>query len=198
MPCLHLVVPPADKLKIGSRDERKDALPLPNGLLALSASHDGLLRAWDERGRCAMTLAGHEKAVYTVTNLPDGRIASGGYDNCIRIWNLRTGRCEAVIKGHTDSIFCLKVFFCDREGAQRAAAATAASINVSSTPSPTLRPQPAFKILSCSSDKTVKVWSGAPRATRTTTRFVRGSEGAQTIVGVAHVRLASLLLAGMA
>lgn len=150
-----------DKLKLSSREERKDALPLPPGLLFVSCSHDGALRVWDERGRCASTLQGHDKAVYSCINLPDGRVASGGADNTVRIWNLRTGRCETVIRGHNDSVFCLRVLFTDPAAASQAAMAAAAAATTATSPGTATRAVPHFRIASASSDKTVRVWNSA-------------------------------------
>lgn len=159
----------SDKLKLSSREERKDALPLPSGVLFVSGSHDGFLRAWDERGRCAITLQGHDKAVYAVVNLPDGRVASAGADNTVRIWNLRTAKCETVVRGHSDSIFCLRVLFADPAAAaaqaNQLAAASAAAVAGASIPSlaapPSARVLPSFRIASGSADKTIRVWNSS-------------------------------------
>jgi len=55
------------------------------------------------------TLGSHERAVYSVVVLPNGRLASGSADNTIRIWNLETGECLRVLEGHTDWVHTLAV-----------------------------------------------------------------------------------------
>ncbi|MCH2137301.1 MAG: protein kinase, partial [Phycisphaerales bacterium] len=55
------------------------------------------------------TLPGHEHAVLSVTFSPDGtRLASGSYDNTIRLWDTDTGE-ELSVLGHED--FVLSVTF---------------------------------------------------------------------------------------
>ena len=33
--------------------------------------------------------------------LPDGRLASGSWDKTIQIWDMSSGACDRVLKGHT-------------------------------------------------------------------------------------------------
>ena len=39
--------------------------------------------------------------------LPDGRLASGSYDNTIRLWDVKTGAETARLEGHSDSVDAL-------------------------------------------------------------------------------------------
>jgi len=60
---------------------------LSNGGLA-SCSWDKTILVWDLKSlKCSKTLNGHKKEVMTITELADGRIASGGKDFSILIWN---------------------------------------------------------------------------------------------------------------
>lgn len=61
-----------------------------------TGSHDGTIRVWDaDAGRCEHVLTGHLGALASLVVLPpashdDGltRLASGGYDNDVRVWAL--------------------------------------------------------------------------------------------------------------
>jgi WD40 repeat protein/tRNA A-37 threonylcarbamoyl transferase component Bud32 len=76
----------------------------------ISCSHDNVVKIWNlSTAKLECSFAGHERAVYTVQLLCDGRIASGGYDTIIRIWDRATGKCDMKLMGHTDSIYCLFV-----------------------------------------------------------------------------------------
>ena len=43
----------------------------------------------------------------TIKLLSNGKLASGGFDNLIKIWNLQTKNCEMTLEGHTGHVFCL-------------------------------------------------------------------------------------------
>lgn len=53
-------------------------------------------------------LRGHTEKVIAVAFHPDGkRMASGGFDATVRLWEFGTGRTLAVYRGHTGEITCL-------------------------------------------------------------------------------------------
>jgi WD40 repeat protein/Flp pilus assembly protein TadD len=48
----------------------------------------------------------HEDAVRDVSFSPDGKqVASGSYDNAVRLWDVATGKTTATLEGHTDRLF---------------------------------------------------------------------------------------------
>jgi WD40 repeat protein len=49
------------------------------------------------------TLEGHTLAVTSVAFSPDGKLlASGSWDNTVKLWEVATGRELRTLKGHTD------------------------------------------------------------------------------------------------
>jgi WD40 repeat protein/tRNA A-37 threonylcarbamoyl transferase component Bud32 len=60
--------------------------------------------------RCLLTLTGHARWVMAVAVSPDSkRIASGGLDDAIKIWNLETGELLLTLKGHSKPINSLAI-----------------------------------------------------------------------------------------
>ncbi len=53
------------------------------------------------------TLQGHSEPVSALTLLGDGRLASGSYDNSIKLWDVQTGQCVQTLRGHSGSINAL-------------------------------------------------------------------------------------------
>jgi WD40 repeat protein len=53
-----------------------------------------------------LTLRGHTKWVYSVAFSPDGsRLASGSWDNTVKVWDARNGAEVATLRGHTAQVF---------------------------------------------------------------------------------------------
>ena len=61
---------------------------------------------WDARtGTEKRTLTGHTDNVRSVAFSPDGEtIASGSFDDTIKIWNARTGAEILTLTGHTGAV----------------------------------------------------------------------------------------------
>ncbi|CAI7583021.1 unnamed protein product [Penicillium manginii] len=57
---------------------------------------------WDAHtGACLQTLEGHDDWVRSVVFSPDSsRVASGSFDNTIKIWDAHTGACLQTLEGH--------------------------------------------------------------------------------------------------
>jgi len=78
---------------------------------------EGMLQEWE----CYKTLEGHQDGVRCLLLLPDGNLASGAYDNTVRLWDLGSGQCLRVLSGHNGtrsllslsrlSLLCPSFFF---------------------------------------------------------------------------------------
>ncbi|WP_437543070.1 effector-associated domain EAD1-containing protein [Sorangium sp. So ce367] len=79
---------------------------LPDGLSAISASHDGTLKQWDISSGCELrTLAGHPDHVNGVAVTPDGRLAvSASEDATLKVWDLVIGHELRALSGHTAAV----------------------------------------------------------------------------------------------
>jgi len=88
-----------------------------DGRQVVSGSEDGTVREWDvEKGETILgpIETGHQQ-VFTIVYSPDMTMfATGGYgepnpdtDSAIKIWDLKTGKLAATLKGHTESVMCL-------------------------------------------------------------------------------------------
>jgi len=76
-------------------------------MLLVSGDKDCKVRIWDIRQEEPLlhTLSGHKDWIRTIAISPDGQtIASGSYDNTIKIWALQTGECLNTLEGHTDKV----------------------------------------------------------------------------------------------
>ena len=57
------------------------------------------------RGKTVQTFVGHFSLISSVAFAPDGKtIASGGYDNAIKLWDTATGKEIRTIAGHTSEV----------------------------------------------------------------------------------------------
>ncbi|XP_015789553.1 U4/U6 small nuclear ribonucleoprotein Prp4 [Tetranychus urticae] len=78
----------------------------PDGSLAATGGLDAFGRVWDLRtGRCIMFMEGHLKGITSVSISPNGyQVITGSMDNTVKIWNLRQRRCEYTIAAHNNIV----------------------------------------------------------------------------------------------
>ena len=65
-----------------------------------TGSHSAIRIFNTENKKELYCLTGHEKSVCTLIKLSEDKIISGGYDNLIKIWDLKTKMCETSLFGH--------------------------------------------------------------------------------------------------
>ena len=88
----------------------------PDGKRFASSDKTGEIRLWNPVDGKAVgsPLRGHKQWVTSLCwepmhrNAACERLASASKDKTIRVWNVRTGRCEFSLSGHTDSVEALK------------------------------------------------------------------------------------------
>ena len=64
-------------------------------------------RKYFSTNRLLTTLKGHSNWVLAVSNLGDGRVASGSGDKTIRIWDINKRKRISTLNGHTGTVYCL-------------------------------------------------------------------------------------------
>lgn len=58
-----------------------------------------------ETGKCLRTLHGHTNYVFCCTFHPQGHLlASGSFDETMRVWDVRSGRCLREVPAHSDPV----------------------------------------------------------------------------------------------
>ena len=84
---------------------------LPGGRLACGDFNSGLVRVINAAtGACEAELLGHASGIRSVLLLPDGRLATGSDDKTIRMWDLASKACVAVLEGHITTVCALTVY----------------------------------------------------------------------------------------
>ncbi len=70
-----------------------------------TASQDGTVKIWNQKGENIQTLTGHQGAVYSVSFSPDGqKIATASEDKTAKIWNLQ-GQNLVTYPDHQESVY---------------------------------------------------------------------------------------------
>ncbi|XCN75363.1 MAG: WD40 repeat domain-containing protein [Candidatus Electrothrix aestuarii] len=73
---------------------------------SLTSNNIGLLEV--STGKHLRNLEGHTNSEGSIAFSPDGKtIASGGFDNSVRIWDTATGHCRGVLKNNGEGIYSI-------------------------------------------------------------------------------------------
>ncbi|KGO76258.1 hypothetical protein PITC_036840 [Penicillium italicum] len=75
--------------------------------IIVAGSRDGTICVWDltkdNNNNASLTLKGHTGAVLCL-KLHGNYLVSGGHDRGARVWNIETGQCKHVLRGHVKEI----------------------------------------------------------------------------------------------
>jgi WD40 repeat protein len=86
----------------------------PDGRQLAAAGTSASIRVYDAAtGNVAATLSTRPAKNYSLAFLDNNRLAAGGTDNCVWIWDLKTQRAAMQLKGHTGTVAALA---CDGTG----------------------------------------------------------------------------------
>lgn len=101
----------------------RDIVFTPDGNRLISAGDDRTIRIWNlNSGTLEKTIRGHLGRIRSLSLAPDGQSfvstgiesavealyeASDDYESVVKVWDLETGTCKQVIKGHTDWILAV-------------------------------------------------------------------------------------------
>ena len=133
----------------------------------VSGSVDTTIKVWDldiqpsySSIGCRVTMVGHASTVRCVQMSQErGMVISGSYDESLKIWCLKTGRCEATLRGHQGRVLCMHAPWEAHPGL----------------------------FLSGSEDKTIKVWSLQDRRMYLL-KTLQGHENSVTTLSMAEGR----------
>jgi hypothetical protein len=153
----------------------------PDGKTLASGSYDQKIKLWDvESGKELSTLHGHNGAVFGLAFRPDGKIlASASADRTIKLWNLQTGKRTDTLSQPLKEQYAV-TFSLDGKRLFAAGADSRIRVwQVSETAVETTNPmldahfahegtilrlalsRDGQRMLSCSDDRTVKLWDAA-------------------------------------
>jgi F-box and WD-40 domain protein CDC4 len=72
------------------------------------AQDNAKIHVYNPEGELQRTLVGHVMGVWAM--VPWGEtLVSGGCDRDVRVWNMATGDCRYILRGHTSTVRCLKM-----------------------------------------------------------------------------------------
>jgi hypothetical protein len=137
------------------------AFSADGALLAVAAGEPGLYgeaRVYRvDDGTVAQTFRGHRDSLYTAALSPDGTLlATGGYDNTIKLWDVASGRDLRTLDAHNGAVF--EVAFRPVGNALRGVPVSDALRGAPESGAPCGVP---LVLASVSGDRTVKLWNVA-------------------------------------
>lgn len=85
--------------------------PTPSAQLSLSNDAHHGLSLLDAAEAAHLSTSGRDAAIGRTRGwgLTDTRLVSAGSDRFLRVWNMASGECEHVLRGHTSTIRCVQV-----------------------------------------------------------------------------------------
>ncbi|XP_051980310.1 protein will die slowly-like [Xyrauchen texanus] len=71
----------------------------------LASLYDKTLKIWEMRVKCLKTLKGYRNYVFCCNFNPQSNlVVSGCFDECVRIWDVKTRKCLKTLPAHSDPV----------------------------------------------------------------------------------------------
>ncbi|ODV89048.1 hypothetical protein CANCADRAFT_17995, partial [Tortispora caseinolytica NRRL Y-17796] len=84
----------------------------PDSSLLAAACDDGIVKVYDLDGTLRRSFTGHTHSVMCVAFNPKGNLlVSGSFDENVRIWDIRRGRCIRTFPAHAGAVSAVDVTF---------------------------------------------------------------------------------------
>ena len=77
------------------------------GIAATTGDPDNSVEILGNNLELLSTLRGHTDDIYDICNMGESHIITGSADNTVRMWDIRSGECSQILKGHTGSVYCV-------------------------------------------------------------------------------------------
>lgn len=87
----------------------------PNGAYLACVNDNSTVMLWHKGRAFIGRLSGHKGLIWSIAFSRDSQsIATGGYDNTIRLWDIESGNHLATYEGHTEAVRCIAISPDDR------------------------------------------------------------------------------------
>ena len=77
------------------------------GIAATTGDPDNSVEILGNNLELLSTLRGHTDEIYDICNMGERNILTGSDDKRVRIWDIRSGECSQILKGHTGCVYCV-------------------------------------------------------------------------------------------
>ncbi|KAJ3127361.1 SCF ubiquitin ligase complex subunit cdc4 [Nowakowskiella sp. JEL0407] len=107
--CMYMIPPKTDEEEVlfatGSRDKTIRVRRIPSGKIRSSVTETKVFKS-TENPYLLWNLTGHTQSVRAIAG-DENVLISGSYDNSVRIWDLKSGKCRFLCTGHTDKVYAV-------------------------------------------------------------------------------------------
>ena len=77
------------------------------GIAATTGYPDNSVEILGNNLELLSTLRGHTHYVYDICNMGERNVITGSLDKTVRMWDIRSGECSQILKGHTGDVNCV-------------------------------------------------------------------------------------------
>ena len=77
------------------------------GIAATTGDPDNSVEILDLNLSVLSTIRGHTDSLLDICNMGESDVITGSYDQTVRMWDVRSGECTQILKGHTAGVTCV-------------------------------------------------------------------------------------------